>query len=212
MGSYRIFVRGVDASGREAQWSTSSDFRIATAPTQVSPLSGTFNRTPSFAWTPVAGAVSYTFLLRNVATGADVYSVSNLVTPSFTVPAALADGNYRWWVMARAAGNIAGNWSAPVDINVGGAAKFTTPSGTYGIQPLFEWLSVGGVARYEIQVNRVDVVQFNVVRESNISGSATSYVIPVPLTSGGTYRIWIRAISTTGEVGAWSPTLQFSIV
>ncbi len=212
MGSYRVWVRGIDAKGVVAGWSTAADFRISTAPVQVTPVGATFNRTPTFTWNPVAGAAAYTFQLRNVATGTDVYLVSNLTATSFTPPAALADGNYRWWVQARTAANVTGLWSAPVDLNIGGAVRFTTPTGVYGIQPTFEWLAVGGVARYEIQVNRIDVAQANVVRETNVSGSATSFTIPTPLVSGGIYRIWIRAISTTGETSAWSPTLQFSIV
>jgi hypothetical protein len=48
-----------------------------------------------------------------------------------------------------------------------------------------------------------------VVREPNLTG--TSFTVTTPLVSGGRYRIWIRAISTTGEVGRWSTTLDFSV-
>jgi hypothetical protein len=157
----------------------------------------------------VTGAVTYSFQLRNLTTGVTVQDITNLPTPTWTAPTDLPTGNYRWWSLATGANLLAGNWSAPTDFNVGGSVRFTTPSATYNTTPVFNWLAVGGAARYEIQINRVDIAQFNVVRQSNLTG--TSFIVTTPLVAGGSYRIWIRAISTTGEVGQWSNTLEFSV-
>lgn len=62
---------------------------------------------------------------------------------------------------------------------------------------------------YEIQINRMDVAQANVVRVNNLTG--TSFTVPTPLVAGGTYRIWIRAIGTSGQLGKWSSTLEFNV-
>ena len=209
ISAYRMWVRGIDASGRFAQWSVAANFRVASAPTPIDPVASTFDRTPTFTWTPVTGAVTYSFQLRNLTTGVTVHNILNLPAPTWTAPTDLPTGNYRWWSIAIGPNSLAGNWSAPTDFSIGGFAKFTTPSGTYTTTPTFNWLVVGGAARYEIQINRVDVVQFNVVHEYNITG--TSFTVRTPLVGGGRYRIWIRAISTTGEVGLWSTTLDFSV-
>ena len=209
ISNYRMWVRGIDASGRFAQWSVAANFRIATAPVPINPVASTFDRTPTFNWTPVTGAVTYSFQLRNLATGVTVHNIQNLPTPTWTAPTDLPTGNYRWWSIAVGANSLAGSWSAPTDFYIGGSAKFTTPSGTWSTTPTFNWLAVGGAARYELQINRVDVVQYKVVNELNLTG--TSFTVTTPLVAGGHYRIWIRAVSTTGEVGPWSTTLDFSV-
>ena len=209
ISAYRMWVRAIDASGRAAQWSFAATSGLRRAPTPSILFASTFDRTPTFTWTPVTGAVTYSFQLRNLTTGVTVHNIQNLPTPTWTAPTDLPTGNYRWWSIAIGAGSLAGNWSAPTDFSVGGSAKFTTPSGTWSTTPTFNWLAVGGAARYEIQINRVDVVQYNVVREPNLTG--TGFTVTTPLVAGGRYRIWIRAISTTGEVSPWSTTLDFSV-
>jgi hypothetical protein len=209
ISAYRMWVRGIDASGRFALWSFAVNFRIATAPTPIDPVASTFDRTPTFTWTTVTGAITYNFQLRNLTTGVTVHNILNLPTPTWTAPANLPTGNYRWWSIAVGPNSLAGNWSKPTDFSIGGSAKFTTPSGTYSTTPTFNWLAVGGAAHYELQINRVDVVQYKVVHELNLTG--TSFTVTTPLVAGGHYRIWIRAISTTGEVGPWSNTLDFYV-
>ncbi|MBL8817435.1 MAG: hypothetical protein JNL58_15515, partial [Planctomyces sp.] len=209
LSGYRIWVRGIDASGRAANWSIAADFRVATAPTAVEPLASTFDRTPLFAWTPVAGAVSYSITVRNMTNGLTIHNVQNIVSTSWTAPADLQTGNYRWWVQAIGTNGVAANWSSAIDFHVGGAARFSNPSSSYSQTPTFNWLAVGGAARYELQINRVDIPQADVLHEYNLTG--TSYTVPFTLVSGGSYRIWIRAISTSGENGPWSTGLTFSV-
>jgi Ca2+-binding RTX toxin-like protein len=209
LASYRMWVRGIDASGRFGQWSALAEFRIAAAPTPVGPLNSTFDQTPTFSWTAVAGAATYTFQLRNMETGATVQIEQDLTTTSFTVPTDLPNGNYRWWSAAFGVNSQPAVWSSPTDFSIGGWASFTQTAGTFGTTPTFNWLAVDGAARYEIQINRIDIVQFNVVRESNLTG--TSFTVPNPLVAGGTYRIWIRAIGVGGQLGKWSSTLEFTV-
>ncbi|MBL8812063.1 MAG: hypothetical protein JNM43_18000, partial [Planctomycetaceae bacterium] len=53
LGSYRVWVRGLDASGLAAAWSPVVYFNVATSPTMTAPLSSTFERRPQFAWNAV---------------------------------------------------------------------------------------------------------------------------------------------------------------
>jgi Ca2+-binding RTX toxin-like protein len=209
ISAYRIWVRAIDISGRGTLWSAAADFRIVTPPTPIAPTVATLDRTPTFTWTAVAGAVSYKFELRNVTTGAAVYKIDNLTTPTHTAAANLAAGNYRWWAVAVGANSLAGYWSVASDFTIPAPAQFTTPSGTLSATPTFNWLAVPAAVRYEIQIDRIDVPQVNVVRVTNVVG--TSFTSPTTLVSGGSYRIWIRAISAAGDLGLWSSALNFNV-
>jgi Ca2+-binding RTX toxin-like protein len=209
ISAYQFWVRGIDAGGRAAQWSALTNFRIAVPPTPTSPLTSTFNRTPTFQWTPVTGAVSYRLMLKNMNTGVTTYTVQDLPTASWTPPAALSDATWRWWVVAVGPGGMQGEWSQAVDFYVGGWAQFTTTAATLGTLPTLSWTPVSGAVRYELQVNRIEATQTAIVRESSLTG--TSFTFATPLVTGGTYRAWVRAISSTGEAGPWSKPLQFVV-
>lgn len=210
ISSCRFWVRGINASGQFGQWSSLVSFRVATAPTPIGPSTSTFDRTPTFTWGAVTGAATYTFQLRNMTTGITINTVQNLGTPTWTAPTSLPIADYRWWSVAIGVDGWAANWSVPTDFSVGGATRFTTPSGTLSTTPTFTWLAVDEAARYEILINRTDVAQFNVLRETHIT--STSFTVSTPLVAGGSYRTWNRAISTSGEFGPWSALLNFSVM
>jgi hypothetical protein len=145
--------------------------------------------------------------VRNVNTGVVVHNINGLTTTNWTPGTDLADGSYRWQVVAYGIGGLAGNWSAPVEIYVGGRPTFTnTPSGTL---PTLTWTNVLGAVRYELQINRIDVPLANVVRNSGLT--TNSFTASTPLVVGATYRAWIRAISITGEVSVWSNAVTFTV-
>jgi hypothetical protein len=209
ISAYRIWVRGIDASGRFGTWSPLANFQVAVPPAPLSPLTSTFDRTPTFSWTPVTGAVSYIFMLRNTGTGVTTHYVTGLSSPAYTPDTNLPDGSYRWWAIAVGAASLAGDWTPATDVYIGGWAQFTSAGGTLSTTPTFTWTAVGDAVRYELQVNRIDVPQFNVIRVSDLT--TNSYAVTTPFVPGGTYRAWVRAISTTGEVGLWSITLNFTV-
>jgi hypothetical protein len=59
MGRYRAWVRGIAKDGEPGSWSAPLTFTVSPAPQLISPSVSTFDRTPEFKWTAVAGAVSY---------------------------------------------------------------------------------------------------------------------------------------------------------
>lgn len=211
ISDYQFLVRGIDATGQLANWG-SVNFRVATAPSPIRPSASTatFDRTPTFTWRAVAGAVSYSFELSNMTSGEMVRTVQNLKTPTWTEPTDLPIGNYRWLSRAIGARELAANWSKPTDFSIGGVATFLTRPGVFGTTPTLEWQSAGDAAGYyELRINRIDVPQSNVVHETRITGN--NFTISTPLVNGGSYRAWVRAISTSGELGPWSVFLNFSV-
>ena len=178
-------------------------------PTVTQGMNPTFDRTPTFAWDPLTGAVNYEVFIRNQNTGATTLNQTGILTTSFTTPM-LADGPYRWWVLANGANGVRGTWTFGMDIYIGGRTSFLTPSAsTNDTTPTVSWRTVDGAAKYDLQVGRIDVPQSQVIRQQNLT--TTSYTPTVPL-APGTYRAWIRAISSTMESSPWSLQLTFTIV
>jgi len=75
-------------------------------------------------------------------------------------------------------------------------------------KPRFSWNIVDGAASYVLQVNRIDGVQTVVIRMDNLT--ATELQSNDAL-AAGSYRVWVRAVSTTGELSPWSLEVNFSI-
>jgi len=210
MGRYRMWVRGIDATGVAANWSLAKDFVIATAPIPVAPLLPTFDRTPTLTWTALAGAVSYKVTLKNPNTGVIAYSVNGITGTSWTVPADLLTGTWQWWVSGTSADGYQSAAPQKVDFYVGGRPTVLTPTGTTSsTQPEFTWTAVTGAATYDLWVNRLDVPVAGLI---NVTGLTEARFTPSTAMSTGTYRIWVRAVSTTGEISIWSAAVDFSIV
>jgi len=213
MSRYQVWVRALAADNTPGIWSPRVDFYIATAPTAVTPLTATFNRRQTFEWTPVAGATSYGLLVRNLVTGFDTINVSGLSATSFTPPTNLGDGTYAWWAIADSAvANFRSDWSARIEIYVGGRPTVIAPVGQISsLTPVIQWQPVIGALKYDVWVDRTfgGEISYNVFQSFGITG--TSWQVPKALVSGAEYRIWVRAISTTGETSVWSKPADFKV-
>ncbi len=209
MGQYRAWVRGIDAGGIAAQWSSPMNFDVVPAPALIAPLYATFSRQPTFVWTAVTGATKYQVFVRNMNNGATTSDVKSITTTSWTPPTNLADGPYRWWVQATSASNLTSLWSAPGDVYVGGLATVTGPVGsTSDATPTFTWRPVQDAVRYELWVSNAST-QARVIHQTALTG--TSYT-PTANLAKGMYRVWVRAVSASGENAVWSAALTFSLV
>ncbi|MBL8818573.1 MAG: hypothetical protein JNL58_21270 [Planctomyces sp.] len=211
MGLYRCWIRGIDALGNFANWSVLQELLVVPAPTPVGPLNSTFDRTPTFSWNSVAGAASYELYVRNRNTGVMVINGQAVAGTSFTPTTNLTDGKYRWWVVAvRSSGNGAiRSGVLTTDIYVGGQTSIVEPIGnTTDTTPTFTWRAVDGAASYRLTVDRVDVPQIGIINQTILM--TTSYTSVTTLAKG-TYRAWVRAVSTTGELSVWSTVVNFVI-
>ena len=76
-------------------------------------------------------------------------------------------------------------------------------------QPTFTWSAASGPAvRYELKIDRIDVAQTDLIRLSTLT--AATFTVPTPM-AAGSYRFWIRAISSSGVIGDWSTPLNFTV-
>ena len=208
LGQYRAWVRGLDASGLAANWSSVINFSVVTAPTMTGPSTSTFSRRPQFTWNSVASATKYDLQVRNLDTETLVVNQTNITATNWTPSSDLPAGNYRWWSIAANA-NYRGQWSKPVDFYVGGRTELLAPTGSGNdTTPTFNWKPVTGAASYQLWVDRADTYVSAII---NIGGLTATTYTPTTALPLGNYRAWVRAVSTTGEVSAWSEVLEFSI-
>jgi len=208
LGVYRAWVRGIAADGTSAAWSQGVEYLTLQAPTIISPVNSTFSRRPVFTWNALPGAVTYELQIRNLSTFVTVHNAKGIAATNWTPPANLPDGPYRWWVIGIGPNNLRSFWTAGVDINIGGVTSLITPAGTINNSfPVFTWKPVDGAARYELWVTNVSL---GVVSINRTDLTATSF-IPASSLPVGTYRAWVRAVSSSGEFALWSPQANFVI-
>ena len=95
-----------------------------------------------------------------------------------------------------------------MEIYIGGRTDLLSPAGSSNeATPTFAWRPVDGAVRYDLWVNQVGG-QAQIIRQQNLTG--TNYT-PITSLPTGSYRAWIRAVSSTGEVSPWSLQAAFTI-
>lgn len=133
---------------------------------------------------------------------------SGLSTNSFTPTSALPVGDYSWWVRASNNSGSVGGWSVSLDFNVGGKPVVLTPGGTTSNRtPTFSWSPVQGADHYQLWVSKRDGTG-GVINLTNLT--TTSYTPSANLVPYG-YRVWVRAVSTTGAFSSWSLYVDFTV-
>ncbi len=208
VGLYKVWVRGIDVAGNAATWSAPSAFTVAGVVSATGPNGPTFTNRPVFQWTALPGANRYEIVIRNRATGATVTNPTTITTTTWTPTTALVNSDYRWWIRGFTSTGIAGTWNAPVDFNVGGKPTLLTPQGTTTNRtPTFTWTAVQGAARYELLVSKADG-SGSVISVTNLT---TASFTPTTSLLPRVYRVWVRAVSTTNVISAWSTPVDVTI-
>ena len=207
-GTYKIWVRGLNSKNEAGLWSAPVTYRVVAAPTITQPTEeGTFDRTPTFGWTGITGATNYDVWISDKKTNVIVFRDKFVRTTSFTATSDMAFGEYRIWVRAQNADSFS-VWSLAKTFSVGLAPKITSVK-TVGTpaKPQFNWTGLAGTERYELWVND-KATNVRVIHQTNLT--TTTYTSPTALPPG-TYRVWVRAVSTMGEITTWSSPVDFVI-
>ncbi|MFO1001023.1 MAG: hypothetical protein U0936_11825 [Planctomycetaceae bacterium] len=208
LGLYEVKIRAIDAGGVASKWSVLVSFYVTTAPTPLSPPTAAFSVRPKFSWRSVDGAIAYDLKYQKNSTG-QITEVNGLQSTIFVPPADLISGAYRWWVRARGMYDVVGSWSAVQEFTIGGSPTLTSISSPSGRNPRIEWSRVEGAVRYFLRVDRIDMPQSYYIRQESLT--ATAYSVPVSL-KPGLYRVWVKAISVSGQVTGWSKSIDITVV
>jgi hypothetical protein len=206
MGVHRAWVRGLDAGNIAATWSAFIEFVVQPSPIVTQGNNATFDRTPTLAWLPVAGASSYELAIRNRNTGLTVLTQSGITGTSFTPVTPLPVDSYTWWVNSVSPQGFRGSMPTVNNMFVGG--RPTLMLQTPGVRPILSWMPVDGAVSYSIQINRVSGPQTVVLRQDGLTTASFRPTNPLPY---GSYRAWVRAVSATGELSPWSIEVNFFI-
>jgi subtilisin-like proprotein convertase family protein len=208
-GTYQIWVRGLNASGESGLWSLPTTHTVLAQPVITQPsVSGTFDTTPIFAWTAVISATSYDLYVADAKTKVVVLRNQFVKTTSLTATNDIPSGAYTVWVRAQS-GNSLGAWSNPIAFSIGLPPKITSAK-TVGTpdkpQQQYTWTTIAGTERYELWVNNAANVR--VINETNLKNTTFTTATTLPV---GTYRVWVRAVSTMGQVTAWSAPVELVV-
>lgn len=208
LGRYSFSVRGVDVSGLPGNWSSASSFLSLEAPKPLSPEGIILTSFPTLTWQPVSGATSYELLLRNNRTGAVVASESSVSSTSWTPATAIPAAGYYWYVRAKIGNLLTGAWSSRRDFNNGGRPVVLTTSGiTSDRTPTILWSAVSGADSYHVHIVRADT-STTAIYVQNLRG--TSYTPSTDL-DPRQYRVWVRAVSSTGLTGEWGNLVTITV-
>jgi subtilisin-like proprotein convertase family protein len=212
---YRAWVRAY-VGANAGFWSAPIQFAVLAAPDVLTPVGLSLSRSPIFTWDPISGADHYEIWLSNRESSTLVVRDRFVTSNTYQPPFDLADEDHVIWVRAVSSNGTPSEWSAAHDFTVMGDPEFGRPAilspvqnATTGSNPTFTWSEIAGINRYEIWVNRTDVLTARVIH--NTSVPTTSYTSGTAL-DAGTYRVWIRAIDSAGGVSAWSAGVDFTVV
>ncbi len=219
MGNYRVFVRSLDDGGRTSAWSTAFNFEVAPPVTITRPVGTTFQNPPLLEWQATPGATDYDVVLANAATpDVPLYNLKFRTGTSYQIPRKLANGDYVFWVRAhrRTAGRpeTVGIWSLPGNFSTIRIPVVTGPAGietsdptkriVTAVRPIVEWTPIDKAARYDVWVERSDG-KSPYLRTT----SSTNFYQFEEDIQPGKYSVWIRAVSTTGQLTGWSTPYSF---
>ncbi len=206
-GTYRIWVRGLNSSGEAGLWSLPTTHTVLAQPKITQPaFSGTFDATPTFAWTAVTGATSYDLYVADAKTKVVVLRDQFVKTTTLTATKDIPSGGYLVWVRAQS-GNSYSAWSTPSAFSIGLPPKITSAT-TVGTpaKPQFTWTTIAGTEHYELWVN--NAADLRVIYETNLK--TTTFTSATTLATG-TYRVWVRAVSAMGVTTDWSTPVDLVV-
>jgi len=207
-GTYKIWVRALNAQSEAGLWSTGVVLAVLARPVISQPNGGgTFDRTPTFSWSAVTSATNYDLWVGDAKTRAVVIRNQFVKTTTFTALQDLPVGDYQVWVRAQS-GNSYSSWSQVTLFSVGLPPKITSARlvGTPA-RAQFTWTTIAGTEKYELWVTNT-TTNVRVIHQTALD--TTTYTHNAPLATG-TYRVWVRAVSTMGEITAWSSPVDLVV-
>jgi len=200
------------SSAYSAAWS----FSIGSAPgvpTLISPADTglTTDLTPTFDWSDVVSATSYTILVDNNSDYSSPEINQSPTVSTYTPGANMATGTYYWKVLATnsyGSSSYSGSWSVSLG-NPPAAPVLVSPSNGSTVTdftPAFDWNDVSGATSYTILVDNNSDFSSPEITQS----PAVSTYTPVSDLGYGTYYWKVLATNAYGS-GSYSAAWNFTI-
>jgi len=224
----RAYSNSTDLSPMSTELVVTLSATALTAPAPLAPAGPIASTTPTYNWTAVAGASSYSLWVddaKQVGKIDQTYTASQLGcgtgngTCSITPPVTLSAGGGTWWVKAMSTTG-SGPWSADRSFTVGstlpGAPTTLSPSGTItSSTPTYSWSAVPTATAYSMWVDdssamgRIQQV-YSASQLGCGTGTGTCSVTPSVALAAGAGNWWVKATSAAGD-GPWSADRPFTV-
>ncbi|MCP4175856.1 MAG: hypothetical protein GY758_34375, partial [Fuerstiella sp.] len=218
LGDYEVQVRSIDASGDPGLWSAPVEFTVAIAPSNVNPTEDRLpDSTPTFSWSPVPGADTYSLEIVNDVTNIVVFTQSGFAETVLTVPDnnMIPLGRYRYTITAH--NNPAGGGSV-VSASTERLLTISTPPevqlpfvAIYDTTPTITWDTPVGEVVTDVEVFNLAT---NSIEFTQADVTAGTYTVPngselMP----GEYRVRARSYGDVGRTldSDWSTDHVFQI-
>lgn len=223
-GTYNISVRAGNSVNEFSAWSASTALTVKSpipaAPKITAPTRVTTSTNPRLVWAAVDGVAWYDLKVDNLSTAKTDFIRQTRLPRALTYfdPSYMTQGNYRAHVRGVNGNGVPGAWSPAylfeVNILPPAAPLLTGPRGADDsptittTNPLFTWSQAARAVKYELLVNNLTTQTSKVISENNIRTNFFRATANMPQ---GNYRAWVRGINVAGEVGRWSPGLDFTV-
>ncbi len=195
-GTYRFWVRALDAANAVTSWSVPVDHSRDSVGTNINSIDFV-SSSNIIAWEPLAGAVSYELWGDNTSLGTvKAVFLSQFAATSYVLPASLAFGQYRFWVRASDSSGLSSRWS-PVASGVKSVSLIGPLQPTFNRRTPFEWRAVSGAVSYELYIAGAGV-------QLSPAGISTTQWTPASDLPAGDLNWWVRPWSAAGVRGPWS--------
>jgi predicted phage tail protein len=222
VGTYRVWVRAVNAQGLASKWSVAQDFAITApaAPQLTAPAAEISAAMVTFMWNATTGAETYELWVSNLTTGqSPVLNETGLTDTTFATN--LPVGQYRAWVRAINAAGDAGAWSVAHNFRRVHLLKpvLNFPIGLLNFNnPIYNVKTEVHAVRVEIWVDNLTTGQSQVVHETEVTNTFLldgqrffHFETETPL-ANGLYRWWARAFDADGNASTWSEAGEFTVL
>ena len=208
-GDYRAWVRSYHSNGSPALWSQTHSFTVSSPAGNLNavitdPVRSTFASTPTLAWTADAAATSFNLYLTN---GDTVIQQTGISDFSWTPGSELTASVWEWWVQPVTEAGITGKWSPQGAVDTTARAVLSDNVTVDAGVVTLNWDTVVGTSRYVLQILNV-ATEESVVREENLT--SLTFTTGGALASGS-YRAWVKAVSSNGDHAPWSRGVRFVI-
>ncbi len=205
---YRFIVRAWSSNGVAGPWSSANSDLYTLTPvgaTIVTPSGSIDNLTPTFTWSAVTGANTYSVGLNDLTTHHyNIVHLTGLTTTSWTATTPFIMGDvYQFLVRAWNNSGDYGHVSVSVIHEQPAAPVVTGASGAgTNAKPTITWAAIANASYYQVYVSDLTAHLPGILQANHIT--STSWTPPVALIPGHEYRFIVRAWSSNGVPGLWS--------
>lgn len=206
IGQYQIRVRAKAAMGQLSAWSAPAIVTVSIRPNNVRVTADSIGALTTLNWDAVSGAVRYDVQVDNLTTGVVRFIRNVNVTGTSLAMPTLNPGTYVAYVRAIDVSGRTYLSSVASTFAFNRATRLSNAATDLTGRPLLSWRTVAGADRYELIF--ADSSMVPQITLSTLTGN--QYQPEVPLSSGS-WRAWIRAFDSQGNMTSISNVLTITV-